>query len=148
MITLSPAHPNNAAVAIMCVSTEFWRKKSAEIAVSSLGQIRIEKFRERHDSYTTSFAMDEYDYDSASQYGVGLDDTASMISGYTARTQKTTGTGLHLENEFDSLSVIDNNDPLSANGKAVDDDFDGVLDDVKDDTAADLPPHACRYTLC
>jgi regulator of nonsense transcripts 1 len=92
--------------------------------------------------------MDEYDYDSASQYGVGLDDTASMISGYTARTQKTTETGLHLQHEFDDLSVIDNNDLLSANGKTLDDDFDGVLDDVKDDTAADLPPHACRYTAC
>lgn len=83
--------------------------------------------------------MDEFDtYDSASQYGQGLDDTASMISGYTARTQKTAETVSQLENHIrlDEQSISD--------VKAVDDDFDGVLDDVKDDAVTDLPPHACR----
>lgn len=95
--------------------------------------------------------MEDFDtYDSASQYGLGMmDDTASMISGYTTRTQKTLELGSQLEADFDQLSVAES---TSASGavnyaRAVlpgEEDFDGVLDDVKDDTSGDLPPHACR----
>lgn len=95
--------------------------------------------------------MEDFDtYDSASQYGLGMmDDTASMISGYTTRTQKTLELGSQLEADFDQLSVLDapGGSGIANYERAVitgDEDFDGVLDDVKDETTADLPPHACR----
>lgn len=88
--------------------------------------------------------------DSASQYGAsGLaDDTASMLSGYTTNTQ-----GLP-QLELDSLSISGDRDvnghaqgtqsqPHSGS-KVLDEDFDGVLDDLKDDGGVDLPPHACK----
>ncbi|KAF8301117.1 hypothetical protein DL93DRAFT_544624 [Clavulina sp. PMI_390] len=108
--------------------------------------------------------MDEFDaFDTASQYGQGLDDTASMISGYTARTQKTTTTGLNLEDDLDKLSLADSSvaslggggmrashslDPMmprTITGMSLDDEFDGVLEEGKDETPADLPSHACSY---
>jgi regulator of nonsense transcripts 1 len=89
--------------------------------------------------------------DSASQYGAsGLaDDTASMLSGYTTNTQ-----GLP-QLELESLSISGDKDAnvnqhaqgtqsQSHPGKVLDEDFDGVLDDLKDDGGVDLPPHACR----
>lgn len=89
--------------------------------------------------------MDDFDaYDTASQYGQGLDDTASMISGYTARTQKTTTTSILLEEELEDLEDT-NSIPPPAPKTILDDDFDGVLDDTKDDMPADLPSHACRF---
>lgn len=95
--------------------------------------------------------MEDFDtYDSASQYGLGMmDDTASMISGYTTRTQKTLELGSQLEADFDQLSVVESpSASASANynlaSLPIDEDFDGVLDDVKDESNADLPPHACR----
>ena len=91
---------------------------------------------------------DQFDsYDSASQYGIGLDeDTVSMVSGYTARTQKTETASSQLEHDFDQLSVTDENSLESAANllRMTEDDFDGVLEDSKDEAAADLPPHACR----
>ena len=86
--------------------------------------------------------------DSASQYGASAltDDTASMISGYTTDTQ-------NLPQELESLSISGNTDAhghsngqsrAHADAKILDDDFDGVLDDLKDEGAVDLPPHACR----
>lgn len=88
--------------------------------------------------------------DSASQYGAsGLtDDTVSMLSGYTTNTQNLP------QLELDSLSISGDKDvdvnghalgtqPLSGS-KVLDEDFDGVLDDLKDDGGVDLPPHACR----
>lgn len=99
--------------------------------------------------------MDDIDaYDTASQYGQGFDDTASIISGYTARTQRTTNTGLLLE---ESLAELDLNDSVPGpHGVSVpktileDDAFDGVLEEnegkeFEQDESADLPPHACRY---
>ncbi|KAF8590043.1 hypothetical protein K439DRAFT_241720 [Ramaria rubella] len=92
--------------------------------------------------------------DSASQYGPsGLaDDTASMLSGYTTNTQNLP------QLDLDSLSISGDKD-ANANGhaqgntqshahpssKVLDEDFDGVLDDLKDDGGVDLPPHACSY---
>lgn len=90
--------------------------------------------------------------DSASQYGAsGLaDDTASMLSGYTTSAQNLP------QLELDSLSLSGDKD-VSVNGhaqgsqsqtlpgsKVLDEDFDGVLDDLKDDGGVDLPPHACK----
>ena len=87
-------------------------------------------------------------YDTASQYGGVPDDTGSIVSGYTESTKLKAMT-----DNLDSLSLdhyatasLDNHEGLGA-GKsgAPDDDFDGVLDDFKEESAVDLPAHACRY---
>lgn len=78
--------------------------------------------------------------DSASQYGI-VDDTSSMFSGYTNAVPHEPPTS-----ELDSLSISDTNDTALQASKnvLVEDDFDGVLDDLKEEGAVDLPPHACR----
>jgi len=86
--------------------------------------------------------------DSASQYGASAlaDDTASMPSGYTTDTR-------NLPTELESLSISGSKDGQTqsnsqvrthADTKILDDDFDGVLDDLKDEPGVNLPPHACR----
>lgn len=89
--------------------------------------------------------------DSVSQYGASTiaDDTASMLSGYTTDTR-------NLPQVLESLSISGSTDAANGHGqtstpsrnmadsKLLDDDFDGVLDDLKDDSVVDLPPHACR----
>jgi regulator of nonsense transcripts 1 len=92
-------------------------------------------------------SFDNFQYDSASSYGgIGVVDDTSSI--YTANTQDNASVDLS------SLSLSECNNNASPNGKAPDDlppnpasldeDFDAVLDDLKDETAVDLPPHACR----
>jgi regulator of nonsense transcripts 1 len=79
--------------------------------------------------------------DISSQYGASiLDDTSSMISGYTTKTQDDSTLSL------DSLSVSDQTPISLENVKlpSADEDFDGVLEDLKDEGHVDLPPHACR----
>jgi hypothetical protein len=73
-----------------------------------------------------------FNFDTTSQYGgAGLDDTASVISGFTQQ-----------QDGAESVLNDDGNDnKLSRNRN--DDDFDNVLDDFKDGPV-DLPPHACR----
>lgn len=98
--------------------------------------------------------MDDLDqYDSASQYGQGFDDTASMVSGYTMRTQKTATTALL---SLDELSLTDgepHNLEYSNPGVEVTRvprvDDDGAIElegNIREDQElpADLPPHACR----
>lgn len=95
------------------------------------------------------------DFDSSSQYGVGLDDTSSVISGYTARTQQTGVQYSQLETAsqlgLDTLSLADESSAVSAagGGKSVagEEDFDGILDDMKDDGSVELPTHACRLVI-
>jgi regulator of nonsense transcripts 1 len=94
--------------------------------------------------------FDNFQYDSASSYGgIGVvDDTSSV---YTANTQDNISSA-----DLSSLSISDtvsHSSPVSANGHphlhstraGVEEDFDAVLDDLKDEGAVDLPPHACRY---
>lgn len=89
--------------------------------------------------------MDDLDaYDTASQYGQGLDDTVSIISGYTSRMQKTNDTGILLE-ELDKLYLGDDIASIPVPKPILEDDFDGVLEDAKDDGITELPPHACRF---
>jgi regulator of nonsense transcripts 1 len=80
--------------------------------------------------------------DANSQYGP-IDDTASMVSGYT-----TTNTAKTQEDALDltSLSLSDKLGTKDEDAKfsVVDEDFDGVLEDIKDNDALNLPPHACR----
>lgn len=92
-------------------------------------------------------SFDNFQYDSASSYGgMGVvDDTSSV---YTANTQD--NASLDLSN----LSLSEYNSGASPDGQSLDDthpnratldeDFDAVLDDLKDEAAVDLPPHACR----
>lgn len=89
--------------------------------------------------------------DTVSQYGAsGLaDDSVSLVSGYTSNTQ-------NLPQRLESLSLHDKetnntNDNhateqtrAQSDSRILDEDFDGVLDDLKDDGGIDLPPHACR----
>ena len=93
-------------------------------------------------------SFDNFQYDSASSYGgIGIvDDTSSV---YTANTQG------HPVVDFDNLSVLDYasasvNGHGNANNRSnrvpLDEDFDGVLDDLKDEGNVALPPHACRCT--
>lgn len=102
-------------------------------------------------------SFDNFQYDSASTYG-GLpivDDTSSMISGYTTNTQN------RLPSDIESLSNLSlslSTDNISSNGisdsltqkdivraSAIEDeDLDGVLDDLKTDGGVELPPYACR----
>ncbi|EEB91153.1 hypothetical protein MPER_10533, partial [Moniliophthora perniciosa FA553] len=95
-------------------------------------------------------SFDNFQYDTGSSYG-GMsivDDTSSV---YTATTQDN-GSSVDLS----SLSISD--DPPNgqaqggtgqANGQVhrheLDEDFDAVLDDLKDEGQVDLPPHACSY---
>lgn len=105
-------------------------------------------------STTTMDSFDNFQYDSASSYGgMGVvDDTSSV---YTANTQDIDNASVDLS----SLALSEYNGESSAsNGRAhhhhhhsqnqdgasLDEDFDAVLDDLKDESVVDLPPHACR----
>lgn len=97
-------------------------------------------------------SFENFQYDSASSYGgiSVVDDTSSV---YTANTTSQSNVAVDL----DSLSIIDDRSFVSSsNGhghgvhghpsgrSGVDEDFDAVLDDLKDEGQVDLPPHACR----
>lgn len=98
-------------------------------------------------------SFDNFQYDSASSYGGGMgivDDTSSV---YTANTLDN-GSSVDLS----GLSISEYNS--AGNGhthhhslqnhsiqNGLDEDFDAVLDDLKDDGAVGLPPHACRCVL-
>lgn len=92
-------------------------------------------------------SFDNFQYDSASSYGgiSVVDDTSSV---YTANTQDNTSVDLSALSlsEYNVAAssnnqTLDNSHPSHAN---LDEDFDAVLDDLKDEAAVDLPPHACR----
>ena len=85
-----------------------------------------------------------FQFDTTSQYGggAGLDDTASVISGYTQQ-QLDDGTE-SLLNSVDGTRPNGHANP--SHKQRIDEDFDGVLDDFKDGPV-DLPPHACRCLL-
>ncbi|KAJ8517197.1 hypothetical protein ONZ45_g5573 [Pleurotus djamor] len=97
-------------------------------------------------------SFDNFQYDSASSYGGGMgivDDTSSI---YTANTQDQDDSSVDLT----SLSLSEHE---GSNGHAkhqhgfsdsdsvarLDEDFDSVLDDLKEDGTVELPPHACSY---
>jgi hypothetical protein len=76
-------------------------------------------------------------FDTTSQYGGAIDDTQSVISGYTASTQ--------LKNLQPAESFVNgetNGQDQPHDKQRQDDDLDTALDDFKDN-AVDLPPHAC-----
>ena len=99
---------------------------------------------------TAMDSFDNFQYDSASSYGgMGIVDDNSSV--YTSTTSN------HTPVDLESLSISDSLDN-DANGHdghthhhtgshSMVEDFDGVLDDLKDEGVVDLPPHACRYVL-
>ncbi|KAG6880235.1 hypothetical protein C0992_003001 [Termitomyces sp. T32_za158] len=87
-------------------------------------------------------SFDNFQYDSASSYGGGAaDDTASE---YTATTQEDTASSVDLSNLSISNDTENGHTP-NATRNNLDEDFDAVLDDLKDEGVLDLPPHACSY---
>ncbi|KAI0053930.1 P-loop containing nucleoside triphosphate hydrolase protein [Auriscalpium vulgare] len=97
--------------------------------------------------------FDNFQYDSASSYdGIGVVDDTSSI--YTATTQNHTAESVDLE----TLSLSDDRSNASAfidggpeprpNSAGLAEDFDAVLDDLKDESQLDLPEHACCKWFC
>lgn len=81
-----------------------------------------------------------------------VDDNSSV---YTANTQDNASSV-----DLSSLSLSEYNSTSAGNGHVhshhqhaqavragVDEDFDAVLDDLKDEGVVDLPPHACRFYI-
>lgn len=100
--------------------------------------------------------FDNFQYGSGSSYGdlPVVDDTSSVVSGFTTNTQNR----LPIELEsLSSLSISGGPFGQQKNGRdaiegqafarpdAVDEELDGALEDLKDENAVELPPHACRY---
>ncbi|KAJ4482951.1 RNA helicase-domain-containing protein [Lentinula edodes] len=94
-------------------------------------------------------SFDNFQYDSTSSYGgMGIVDDTSSI--YTANTQDNASS---VDLSSLSLSESHHGDHTNGNGhthshsikSGLDEDFDAVLDDLKDEGAVDLPPHACSY---
>ena len=95
-------------------------------------------------------SFDNFQYDSASSYGgIGVVDDTSSI--YTSGTQD------HVPVDIESLSILDDHahpsssldndlELQSANG-SIAEDFDAVLDDLKEEGQVDLPLHACWFVL-
>ncbi|KAM5538133.1 hypothetical protein V8D89_008330 [Ganoderma adspersum] len=98
--------------------------------------------------------FENFQYDSASSYGgMGVvDDTSSVY------TVNTTTSASRVPVDLESLSITDDRSFTSSpNGHShaehrktpsrgpIDEDFDAVLDDLKDEGQVDLPPHACSY---
>jgi len=93
-------------------------------------------------------SFDNFQYDSASSYGGGMGIVDDNSSVYTATTSNHTPVDLESLSISDSVSTTAS---VDANGHqhnymriGMEEDFDAVLDDLKDDGAVDLPPHACR----
>ena len=95
-------------------------------------------------------SFDNFQYDSASSYGgIGVVDDTSSI--YTSGTQN------HVPVDIEDLSILDNhahhsssmdNDlELQSTNGSIAEDFDAVLDDLKEEGQVDLPLHACWFVL-
>lgn len=90
-------------------------------------------------------SFDNFQYDSASSYGGGISVVDDNSSVYTANTQDNVSSI-----DLSSLALSEYNGDTNRHGSAnrsdgaLDEDFDAVLDDLKDESAIDLPPHACR----
>jgi regulator of nonsense transcripts 1 len=92
-------------------------------------------------------SFDNFQYDSASSYGgLGVaDDTSSVYN-----TQDGVDLSSLSLSEYNGSSSVDHElnhhqHPQARNG--LDEDFDAVLDDLKDEGVLDLPPHACRCVM-
>lgn len=96
-------------------------------------------------------SFENFQYESGSTYG-GMSIVDDNSSVYTVNTTSQSNLPVDLE----GLSITDDRSVTASptgNGSAqglagsragIDDDFDAVLDDLKDEGQVDLPPHACR----
>ncbi len=89
--------------------------------------------------------FDNFQYENSSAYGgmSVIDDNSSI---YTDNTREDTVSNIDLS----SLSISDNASQSNGTGlitgvATIDEDFDAVLDDLKEEGIVDLPPHACRF---
>jgi regulator of nonsense transcripts 1 len=99
--------------------------------------------------------FDNFQYDSASSYGGApsvIDDTSSVYTTSTMNNLHDNSTSHSVAPSLDleSLSLSDSHSSIGQyqqqqNAAHVEEDFDAVLDDLKDESAMDLPPHACSY---
>ena len=94
------------------------------------------------------FIMDTFDnfqYESSSAYGgmSVIDDNSSV---YTDNTREDIVSNIDLStlSISDMASQSNGFTGVVPSSATIDEDFDAVLDDLKDDGIVDLPPHACR----
>jgi hypothetical protein len=120
-------------------------------------QVEAKPKGKRPFSTTIMDSFDNFQYDSASSYGgLGVvDDTSSV---YTATTQDNAASEVDLSSlalsEYNGETSAGNghahhhhHEPQNQEGSTLDEDFYAVLDDLKDEAAVDLPPHACRCVI-
>ena len=93
--------------------------------------------------------FDNFQYENSSAYG-GMSVVDDNSSVYTDNTRDDNVSTIDLS----SLPISDtaaqsngNANGLTQGGAAIDEDFDAVLDDLKDEGVVNLPPHACRYRI-
>ena len=93
-------------------------------------------------------SFDNFQYDSASSYGgIGIvDDTSSV---YTSNTQGDVPVDLEglsvLDDQTHTPSSAENDLDLQSTNGSITEDFDAVLDDLKEENQVDLPAHACWF---
>src|SRR5712672_1609022 len=91
-------------------------------------------------------SFDNFQYDSASSYGgIGVvDDTSSV---YTSNTQGDIPVDLErllvLDDQAHTPSSAENDLDIQSTNGSITEDFDAVLDDLKEESQVDLPAHAC-----
>ncbi|KAI6036387.1 ATP dependent helicase [Pisolithus microcarpus] len=93
-------------------------------------------------------SFDNFQYDSASSYGGAISVVDDNSSVYTANTSNHTPldiSGLAITDDRSQASFADTDGHHHVSRSGIDDDFDAVLDDLKDEGTVDLPPHACSY---
>jgi hypothetical protein len=96
--------------------------------------------------FYTMDSFDNFQYDTASSYGgMGVvDDTSSV---YTSNTQGDVPVDLErlsvLDDHTHTSSSMENDLELQSTNGSINEDFDAVLDDLKEESQVDLPPHAC-----
>ena len=99
-----------------------------------------------HPRISAMDSFDNFQYDSASSYGgIGIvDDTSSV---YTSNTQGDVPVDLErlsvLDDHTHTPSSLENDLELQSTNGSIAEDFDAVLDDLKEESQVDLPPHAC-----
>ena len=91
-------------------------------------------------------SFDNFQYDSASSYGgIGVVDDTSSI--YTSNTQGDVPVDLEklsvLDDQTHTPSSAENDLVLQSTSGSMTEDFDAILDDLKEESQIDLPAHAC-----
>jgi regulator of nonsense transcripts 1 len=95
-------------------------------------------------------SFDNFQYDTASSYGgIGVVDDTSSI--YTSDTQNHVPVDIEglslLDDHVHPPSSMDNDLELQSTNGSIAEDFDAVLDDLKEEGQVDLPLHACWFVL-